>query len=112
MGQNRPRTQHQGRVSNPQVTVVGAGIVGVCSAAWLQRAGFKVTLIDAGEIGEGASFGNAGNLSPGAVVPYMIPGFWRELPGWLAQNGPLAVRPGYFLKVLPWLLTAVKSSRA
>ncbi len=97
-------------MSEGEVTVVGAGIVGVCSAAWLQRAGFKVTLIDAGPIGEGASFGNAGNLSPGAVVPYMIPGFLKELPGWLAQNGPLAVRPGYFLKVLPWLLTAIKSS--
>ena len=69
-------------------------------------------LIDAGPVGEGSSFGNAGNLSPGAVVPYMIPGFWKELPGWLAQNGPLAVRPGYFLKVLPWLVTAVKTSRA
>jgi D-amino-acid dehydrogenase len=98
-------------LSLPHVTVVGAGIVGVCSAAWLQRAGFKVTLIDVGPVGEGASFGNAGNLSPGAVVPYMIPGFFKELPGWLAQNGPLAIRPGYFLKVLPWLLTAIKSSR-
>ncbi len=94
------------------MTVIGAGIVGVCSAAWLQRAGFKVTLIDAGPVGEGASFGNAGNLSPGAVVPYMIPGFVKEVPGWLAQNGPLAVRPGYFFKVLPWMLTAVRTSRA
>ena len=93
------------------VIVIGAGIVGVCSAAWLQRAGFKVTLIDAGPVGEGASFGNAGNLSPGGVVPYMIPGFLKEVPGWLAQNGPLAIRPGYFLKVLPWMLTAVKTSR-
>ena len=99
-------------MSSPQVTIIGAGIVGVCSAAWLQRQGFKVTLIDAGPVGEGSSFGNAGNLSPGAVVPYMIPGFLKELPGWFAQNGPLAVRPGYFLKVLPWLLTAVKTSRA
>lgn len=99
-------------MKKPQVTVIGAGVVGVCSAAWLQREGFKVTLIDAGPVGEGASFGNAGNLSPGAVVPYMIPGFWKELPGWLAQNGPLAVRPAYFLTALPWLLTAVKTSRA
>ena len=98
-------------MSAGEVTVVGAGIVGVCSAAWLQRAGFKVTLVDAGPVGEGASFGNAGNLSPGGVVPYMIPGFLKEVPGWLAQNGPLAIRPGYFLKVLPWLLTAVKTSR-
>jgi D-amino-acid dehydrogenase len=98
-------------MSNPQVTVIGAGIVGVASGAWLARAGFKVTLIDADEVGLGASFGNAGNLSPGSVVPYMIPGFWRELPGWLAQDGPLAVRPGYFFRALPWLLTAIKASR-
>ena len=97
-------------MSAGQVTVIGAGIVGVCSAAWLQRAGFKVTLVDAGPVGEGASYGNAGNLSPGAVVPYMIPGFLKEVPGWLRQQGPLAIRPGYFLQVLPWLLTAVRSS--
>ena len=97
-------------MSKPQVTIIGAGIVGVCSAAWLTRAGYQVTLIDAGEVGEGSSFGNAGNLSPGAVVPYLIPGFLKELPGWLAQDGPLAVRPSYMLNALPWLMKAVKSS--
>ncbi len=98
-------------MSKPTVTVIGAGIVGVCSTLWLQRAGFNVTLIDAGAVGEGASFGNAGNISPGSVVPYMIPGIWRQAPGWLLNpEGPLAVRPGYFLKVLPWLMTAVKSA--
>ncbi len=95
-----------------EVTVVGAGIVGVCCAAWLQRAGFTVTLIDAGPIGEGASYGNAGNISPGAVVPHTIPGFLKDVPGWLFDaDGPLAVRPGYILKALPWLLAAVKSSK-
>ena len=93
------------------VTVVGAGIVGVSSALWLQKAGFEVTIVEAGEVGEGASFGNAGNISPGAVVPYLIPGVLREAPGWLLKSdGPLAVRPGYFLKVLPWLRAAVKAS--
>jgi len=99
-------------MTKPSVTVVGAGIVGVASSLWLQRAGFQVTLIDAGGVGEGASFGNAGNISPGAVVPYLIPGIWREAPGWLLDpQGPLAVRPGYFLKVLPWLATAVRSAK-
>lgn len=99
-------------MSEASVTVVGAGIVGVASTLWLQRAGFKVTLIDAGGVGEGASFGNAGNISPGAVVPYLIPGIWREAPGWLLDpEGPLAVRPGYFLKVLPWLARAVRSAK-
>ncbi len=98
-------------MSKPTVTVIGAGIVGVCSTLWLQRAGFNVTLIDAGAVGEGASFGNAGNISPGSVVPYLIPGIWKQAPGWLLNpEGPLAVRPGYFLKVLPWLMTAVKSA--
>ena len=98
-------------MSTPSATVVGAGVVGVCATLWLQRAGFDVTLIDAGPVGEGASFGNAGNISPGAVVPYLIPGIWREAPGWMLNpEGPLAVRPGYFLQALPWLMRAVKSA--
>ena len=95
----------------PNVTIVGGGIVGVSSALWLRRAGFKVTLVEAGGIGEGSSFGNAGNISPGAVVPYLIPGVLKEAPAWLLNpRGPLAVRPGYFLKVLPWMRAAVKAS--
>jgi D-amino-acid dehydrogenase len=83
----------------------------VSSTLWLQRAGFNVTLVEAGGIGEGASFGNAGNISPGAVVPYLIPGVLKEAPAWLLNpRGPLAVRPAYFLKVLPWMRAAVKAS--
>jgi D-amino-acid dehydrogenase len=99
------------RVGGRDVTIIGAGIVGVSSAAWLQKAGFRVTLVDAGPVGEGASFGNAGNISPGAVVPYLIPGVFKELPGWLLDpQGPLCVRPGSLLRVLPWLLAAAKAS--
>ena len=97
---------------NAQVTVIGGGIVGVCSALFLQREGFTVTLVEAGNIGEGTSFGNAGNISPGAVVPYLIPGILREAPKWLFDaEGPLKVRPGYFFRVLPWFLAAAKESK-
>ena len=99
-------------MSAPQVTIIGAGIVGVASALWLQREGFKVTLVDAGGVGEGASSGNAGNISPGAVVPYTIPGVLREVPGWLLDpDGPLVVRPGYFLKAMPFLMALARASR-
>ena len=95
-----------------QATVVGGGIVGVCSALFLQREGFAVTLVEAGGIGEGTSFGNAGNISPGAVVPYLVPGILREAPKWLFDpEGPLKVRPGYFFKALPWFIAAVKESK-
>ena len=93
------------------VTVVGAGIVGVCAALYLQRAGFDVTLVDSGGVGEGASFGNAGNISPGAVVPYLIPGVLREAPRWLFDpEGPLKVRPSYFPRALPWFMAAAQRS--
>lgn len=99
-------------MSASHVTIIGGGIVGVCSALYLQRAGFKVTIVDSGPIGEGCSFGNAGNISPGAVVPYLIPGILREIPKWLFDpDGPLRIRPGYFFKALPWFLRAVKKSK-
>jgi len=98
-------------MSSGEVSIIGAGIVGVAAACWLQRAGFSVTLIDSGPVGEGASFGNAGNISPGSVVPYAFPGFLRQVPGWLLDaHGPLAVRAGYLLKSAPWLLAAAKGS--
>ena len=94
------------------VTVVGGGIVGVCSALFLQREGLAVTLVEAGNIGEGTSFGNAGNISPGAVVPYLVPGILRQAPKWLFDpEGPLKVRPGYFFKALPWFIAAVRESK-
>lgn len=54
-------TDHQSQgQSKPHVAVIGAGIVGICSAAFLQREGYRVTLIDAEDPGTMTSFGNAG----------------------------------------------------
>ena len=65
------------------ITVLGAGIVGICCAASLQRDGHRVTVIDRGPPGEGTSFGNAGILSPASCVPMAVPGVLSKLPGWL-----------------------------
>jgi D-amino-acid dehydrogenase len=46
-----------------RVGVIGAGIVGVCAASWLQRDGHEVFIVEASEPGHGASFGNAGALN-------------------------------------------------
>ena len=46
------------------VTIVGAGIVGICCALSLQERGSKVRLIDRGAPGQETSFGNAGVISP------------------------------------------------
>ncbi len=87
------------------IAVVGTGIVGVCTGAWLQRDGHRVTFIDPRPPGEGCSFGNAGSLSPSACLPVGMPAMWKRVPGWLADPlGPLTVRWSYLPQALPWLL--------
>lgn len=84
--------------------VVGAGIVGVSSAIWLARAGYKVTLIDKGKPGMGASYGNGCILAAGAMVPVTAPGLMLKGPKYLADpDFPLFMRWGYLPKLAPWL---------
>lgn len=92
------------------VVVIGGGIIGVCSALWLQRAGRKVVLIDAGEIGMGSSFGNAGCLNPSSVVPVSMPGTLRKVPHYLTDPlGPLVIRPAYLPRIAPWLIRFLRA---
>src|SRR5687767_14268982 len=87
------------------ITIIGAGIVGVATAAWLRRDGHDVTIVDMRPPGEYCSFGNAGILSPGSCVPLATPGIHWKVPGYLADPmGPLMIRWGYLPKAAPWLL--------
>ncbi len=98
--------------SAPHVTVIGAGIVGVCCAAWLQRDGCRVTVIDRDEPGRGASRGNAGMLQVDSCVPLATPGFLAKVPAMLLDPlGPLAIRWGYLPRLAPWLARLVAASR-
>lgn len=93
------------------IAVIGTGIVGVCTAAWLQRDGHQVTFIDPLEPGEACSFGNAGSLSPSACLPVGMPGMWKRVPRWLLDPlGPLTVRWRYAPVVLPWLVRMLQHS--
>ncbi|MCJ0765525.1 NAD(P)/FAD-dependent oxidoreductase [Variovorax terrae] len=93
------------------IAVIGTGVVGVCSAAWLQRDGHQVTFIDPLEAGEACSFGNAGSLSPSACLPVGMPGMWKRVPRWLLDPlGPLTVRWQHAPLVLPWLLRMLRHS--
>ena len=94
------------------ITIIGAGIVGIATASYLRRDGHAVTVVDMRPPGEYTSFGNAGILSPGSCVPQALPGVLSKVPGYLSDPlGPLAIRPAHFLKVLPWFLRLVAASR-
>ncbi len=94
-----------------QVVLIGAGIVGLCCARYLQNAGFHVTVIDRSEPGQATSYGNAGVISPWSCVPQSMPGVWKNLPKLLLKpDSPASVPPRYWLRYLPWLLRFIKQS--
>ncbi len=94
-----------------RVGVIGAGMVGVCAASWLQRDGHSVFLIEPGNPGEGASFGNAGCFNGSSVTPMAMPGVIRNVPRWLMDPlGPLALRWSYLPAILPYLIRFVRSA--
>tara|TARA_B100000700_G_C14980990_1_gene826385 strand:- start:128 stop:1372 length:1245 start_codon:yes stop_codon:yes gene_type:complete len=88
-----------------KIGVIGAGIQGVCSALFLQKKGYQVTLFDRDEPGNSASYGNAGHFSPYASVPLNRPDVITDVPAMLlSSRGPLALKWNYVPKMVPWFL--------
>ncbi len=88
------------------LVVIGAGIMGACSALEGLSRGWQVTILDPGPPGgeQSASYGNGCWLNPLSVIPPALPGLWKKVPKFLADPlGPLAIRWSYFPKVAPWL---------
>ncbi|MCY4035787.1 MAG: FAD-dependent oxidoreductase [Hyphomicrobiales bacterium] len=87
-----------------KIVVAGAGIVGVSTAVWLQRAGFEVVLVDREGPAAGTSHGNAGILAAASVTPVTMPGLVGKAPLMLLdRNAPLFLRLGYLPRLLPFL---------
>lgn len=88
-----------------EITVVGAGIVGIVTAIYLQREGHQVTVVDRQAPGEGTSFGNAGSVAPGSIIPVAMPGTLKQVPKWLSDPlGPLSLSWRQLPLMLPWFL--------
>lgn len=88
-----------------QITITGAGVVGLASALQLQASGFQVLLLDKNAPGSGCSKGNAGHFATEQVFPLASLAVLKQLPAMLLDpTGPLRLRAGYLLQALPWLL--------
>lgn len=95
------------------VLVLGAGVVGLCTALALRRRGFAVTLIDAGEPGAACSSGNAGMIQVGSAQPLAAPGLLRKVPRMLFDpEGPLAVRWQHLPGLMPWARLFLRNTTA
>ncbi|MFN4291759.1 MAG: NAD(P)/FAD-dependent oxidoreductase [Permianibacter sp.] len=114
------------------IAVIGSGIVGLCCAHYLQQQGEQVLVLDANGPAAGASFGNAGSISVGNLMPQATPGIvgkalrmladplaplkldWSRLPsysGWLLRF-LLASRPKQILPIIDALHAINHASRS
>ncbi|HEY8605931.1 MAG TPA: FAD-dependent oxidoreductase [Noviherbaspirillum sp.] len=101
----------QAATKDSQVAVVGAGIVGLCVAWELRKAGHQVRLIDPEAPGSQCSYGNAGAISTGSLAPLAMPGVLKNAAGMMLDpDSPLHVPAGYWLRAAPWLLRFVAAA--
>ena len=93
-----------------KIAVVGAGIVGICTAYFLQQSGFRVTLIDKENPGTMTSYGHACVFADYANVPINNPSLFVDIPKMLfTKDSPLAVDFLYIIKNLPWAFKFLKN---
>jgi D-amino-acid dehydrogenase len=87
------------------VVVIGGGVIGVCAAYYLQRAGRRVTILEQGEIGSGSSHGNAGWVVTSHSVPLATPGAILQGLRWMFNpKSPFYIKPRIDFDLFRWLL--------
>ncbi len=87
-----------------EVHVIGAGLIGLSSAHYLQQAGHAVCVVDAqASVAQGASFANGGLLTPSMSEPWNAPGVQWNLLRWLGRkDAPMLLRPRAMWHYLSW----------
>lgn len=94
-----------------KIVIIGGGIIGLCSAYYLQESGCSVTVIDKSTMRSGASFVNAGFLTPSHFSPLAAPGMIRKGLQWMLDpKSPFYVKPRLDLDFLKWSWLFYKSS--
>ena len=93
------------------VVIIGGGIVGLCSAYFLQKEGHKVTVLDKSDITSGASFVNAGYITPSHIIPLASPGMISKGIKWMFNSSsPFYMQPRWDTDFFKWSWYFHKSS--
>lgn len=94
-----------------KVTIVGGGIIGLCSAYYIHKAGYEVEVIDKGDFSNNCSHGNAGYIVPSHVIPLATRGIIKKGLKWMFNNSsPFYFKPRLNLDLIAWSWRFFKSS--
>jgi D-amino-acid dehydrogenase len=94
-----------------KVVVIGGGIIGLCAAYYLAKDGNEVTVIDASEMIDGASYGNAGMIVPSHIIPLAQPGVIQKGIKWMFNpKSPFYIKPSANLELINWLFKFYRNS--
>tara|TARA_R110000868_G_scaffold145181_4_gene365274 strand:- start:57020 stop:58270 length:1251 start_codon:yes stop_codon:yes gene_type:complete len=95
------------------ILIIGGGIIGLSSAYFLQKEGHQVTVIDKSDISSGASFVNAGYITPSHIIPLASPGMIAKGIKWMFNSAsPFYMQPRWDTDFFKWSWYFHKSSTA
>lgn len=93
-----------------KIVIVGGGIVGLSSAYFLHAEGHEVEILDQSTMEGGASYVNAGYLTPSHIVPLAAPGMVTKGLKWMFNSSsPFYIKPRLDLDLFDWGLKFMRS---
>jgi D-amino-acid dehydrogenase len=94
-----------------KAVIIGGGIMGLASAYYLIKSGWKVTLLDKGDLSDNCSQGNAGMIVPSHFIPLAAPGMISKGIKWMFNSrSPFYVKPSLDFSLISWGLKFMKSA--
>lgn len=92
-----------------KVSIIGGGIIGLCSAYYLAKEGYEVVVFDKSDMNDGCSYGNAGMIVPSHIIPLAQPGMIAQGIKWMFDShSPFYVKPRLNLDLMKWGLQFYK----
>jgi D-amino-acid dehydrogenase len=92
-----------------KVSIVGGGIIGLCTAYYLAKEGYQVVVFDKSDLSDGCSYGNAGMIVPSHIIPLAQPGMIAQGMKWMFDSqSPFYVKPRLSSDLIKWGLQFYK----
>ena len=85
------------------IVIIGGGIAGLSSAYFLRKSGHRVTVIEKTDLTQGASFVNAGFITPSHIIPLAAPGMMSKGLKWMFNSAsPFYLKPRWDPEFFKW----------